>query len=105
MNYCKKVIHVLLSCCDAVYHNEANQEKGNYIIWHEVGVNSMYADNSRAEKADRIAVDFFTKEEFPDIPEKLERAFSCHGMAFQGPEIIYHEITKVKQYAYTIEVI
>lgn len=105
MTNCKNLVKILLSCCDAVYHNEANQEKGNYIVWHRIGVRAMNADNGRAEKADRIAVDFFTKEEFPEIPDKLECAFSCNQLAFRGPDIVYHQEMKVTQYAYTVEVI
>lgn len=98
-------VNVLLSCCDAVYHFEANQEKGDYIIWHEIGSKYLHADNRAAEEAVRIAVDFYSKKEFPDVPAKLKCAFNnSNSIAFRGPEIIYQQETKVKQYSYTVEV-
>lgn len=104
MNY-KPLVKALLSVCSAVYHNEANQEKGNYIVWHEIGVRAMNADNCRAEKADRIAVDLFTRDECSDLPDRLECALNCADLAFRGPDVIYNQVMKITQYAYTVEVI
>lgn len=95
---------ILLNCCDAVYHFEGHQEKSDYIIWHEIGKRHLHADNGSAESAVRIAVDFFTKREYPEEPEKLECAFSCNGISFRGPDILFRSETNMKQYSYTVEV-
>ena len=56
-------VNILLTCCPAVYHNEAFKEKSEYIVWQEIGVRPWYADNTRNEEPRLIAVDFLTKWE------------------------------------------
>ena len=98
-------VDVLLECCRATYHNEAFQEQSEYIVWHEVGYRSIYADNVRVNEPVMIAVDFLTKHEFSEVPERIKEAFKEHDIHYRGPEIIYHEDMGFRQYAYTVELI
>ncbi len=94
---------VLLAACPAVYHDEISQEPNECIRWSEVGENSLRAEGT-AEIADRIAVDFFTKNEFSEIPDLLRAAFDKSDISYDDPEISYDEDTGYKHYAYTVEV-
>ena len=100
-----KFVNILLSCCKATYHKEADKEPNEFIVWNEVGERSFNADNVRCEESTLIAVDFLTKEEFSQVPEKLKKAFRENEISYRGPEIIYNKDTKRTQYAYTCEVI
>lgn len=96
---------ILLECCPEVYHIEGFKEKGDFIVWAEVGVRSFDADNHRSEESDICAVDFFTKEEFSEVPELLKQKFREYEISYKGPDIIYDKDTGRRHYAYTCEVI
>ena len=105
MTTLQKFINILLECCPATYHKEAFQEQAEYIVWHEVGCKTFYADNYRASEPAMIAVDFFTKNEFSEIPARIKQAFREYEIAYRGPEIIYIPELDVTQYAYTVELV
>lgn len=96
---------VLTQCCKAVYHIKSDKEPNEYIVWFEVGARSSNGDNQRVEESALIGVDFFTKEEFSEVPAKLKDVLREYGIPYRGPEIIYDEATDKRQYAYTVEVI
>lgn len=96
---------VLLECCPATYHLQADKEPNEYIVWSEVGARETHADNVRQEESTLIAVDVLTKEEFSEIPAKIREKFREYELPYRGPEIIYHKDTQRRQYAYTVEVI
>lgn len=68
-----KFVDILLECCAATYHLEAEKEPCEYIVWREVGTRGLRSDNQRTEEAQRIAVDLFTKKEFSEIPDKMQK--------------------------------
>ena len=96
---------VLLQCCKAVYHIEGYEEKADFIVWAEVGARAFDADNHRSEETTLIAVDFFTKEEFPDVPKKLKEIFEEYEISYRGPDIIYDKDAGRRHFAYTVELI
>ena len=96
---------VLLQCCDAVYHIEGYEEKADFIVWAEVGARTFEADDHRAEETTLIAVDFFTKKEFSDVPNKLKQAFEEYEISYKGPDIVYDKDTGRRNFAYTVELI
>lgn len=98
-------VNILLSCCKATYHIEADKEPNEFIVWSEIGERGLNSDNIRSEETTLVAVDFLTKEEFSRVPEKLKRAFRENEISYKGPEIIYNKDTKRTQYAYTCEVV
>lgn len=101
----KQFRDILLTVSDDVYHLESHKES-EYIIWHEVGGFKLSGDNSSAETARMIAVDFFTREEYSDIPDKLTAALeNCDEIAVDTPEVIYDEDSHLIHYAWTAEVI
>lgn len=96
-------VEILLECCAATYHLEAEKEPCEYIVWREVGTRGLRSDNQRTEEAQRIAVDLFTKKEFSEIPDKIRKAFNKHDIAYSGPEIISEPEMPFRVFAYTVE--
>lgn len=97
-------VKVLLSVTPNVYHDEVSPECEEYIIWSEIGINSLRADSVMTESVIRIALDIYTKKEFSEIPDKLQNALDKAFIAYDDPEIIYSQDTKWKQYAYSLDV-
>ena len=100
-----KFKQLLVSCCIATYHLEANEESEDFIVWHEVSESGLHSDNQRKSETAIIAVDYFTKKEYPEVPDKLKKTFRENGIAFRGPEIIYDQAAKRSHYAFTVELI
>lgn len=100
-----KFVEILLTCCKATYHLEADKEPNEFIVWSEVGERGFHADNIRSEETTLLAVDFLTKNEFSEVPEKIKQAFKEYEISYKGPEILFNKDTKRIQYAYTVEVV
>lgn len=96
---------VLLQCCKAVYHIEGYQENADFIVWAEVGARAFNADDARSEEATVVAVDFFTKKEFSEVPVMIKEKFREYGLPYRGPDIIYDKDTGRRHFAYTVEVV
>lgn len=88
-----------------VFHGEAYQQTDNYVRWHELGYNSIRADDKMSEKAHRIAVDYFTKKEYDEIPAEIELLFDENEIAYDDVEIIFEEDTGYTHYAWSVEVV
>ena len=101
----KEFKNVLLSVHNNVHHFESHKDD-EYIVWHEVGNITLRADGGIAESGARIAVDFFTKTEYSDIPGKLLETLSRQNeIMVSDYETIYEKDTDYIHYAYTCEVI
>lgn len=97
---------VLCSIKDVpVFHGKAHKAS-EYIIWQEVGGGLGFeADGASAEGGMRIAVDFYTKSEYSDIPEKIAELLSGYDeICFDGPVIDFEEDTGYTHYAFDTEV-
>lgn len=103
MQVFKKIKYYLNQCCQNVYHLEANQEKNDYIVWREVSDINLYADDGITEVALRVAVDYFTKDEYPTVPELIKQRM-CNIGCVKGPDIIYDSTSQRTQYSFTVEV-
>lgn len=97
-------VNVLLSVSSRVYHDDANQEAGEYIVWFETSERGLKADNGNAEESIRIAVDVYTNKEFSDIPTKLKKAFNENDIAYEYFVRDYNEDLKYCKYSTTCEV-
>ena len=96
---------VLLTVTDEVYHFESHKQ-AEYVVWHEVGRISISGDDSSAESGTRIAVDYFTKDEYSSLPEQFTTVLSsCDDIAVRGPVVIFEGATKLIHYAWTCEVV
>lgn len=89
----------------SVYHRNAYKSDDNYIVWQEVGEISLDGDGVPAEKGVRIAVDFYTKTEYSEIPAQITETLSvCDDICIDDPVIDYEDDTGYTHYAYTAEV-
>lgn len=89
----------------AVYHCKAHKASDNYIVWQEVKRLSLGGDGAAAENGIRIAVDFYTKKEYSEIPSAIELTLSAYDdICIDGPVIDYEDDTGFTHYAYTAEV-
>lgn len=101
----KQFRDLLLTVTDRVGHGEHFKDGGSYIVWHEVGEIGINADNCEAEKGFRIAVDYFTKEEYDMIPDKISKLFDIDEIAADNPVIDFEPDTGYTHYAWTCEVV
>lgn len=89
----------------SVYHQKAHKAADNYIVWQELTGLSLDGDGVRSESGMRIAVDFYTKKEYSDIPAEIERILSENDdICIDDPVIDYEDDTGFTHYAYTAEV-
>lgn len=103
MNF-KEFKDLLLSVSPDVYHFESTKES-EYIVWHEVGTRCLMGDGKQIEIGTRIAVDYFTKLEYSQIPEKLEKALANHDEICLSDSVVdFEHDTGMIHYAYTCEV-
>lgn len=100
----KQFKDLLLTVSDKVYHNKATKES-SYIVWHEVGKIGTNADNAEVESGWRIAIDYFTKEEYDTIPDKISALFDRDDIAADNPVIDFEPDTGYTHYAWTCEVV
>lgn len=101
----KEFRNILLSIHNKVYHFESSKED-EYIVWCEVGNITLRADGEIAEIGTRIAVDFFTKKEYSEIPCKILTTLSNHDEIIVTDDNIDYESDKgYIHYAFTCEVI
>lgn len=96
---------VLVAISDVtVHHNKAKKAVNNFIVWAEVGKSRLSADNITAEAAYRYAVDFFTLEEYSEIPAEIDKILEENDIVITDYAVNFEEETGLTHYAYTVEV-
>lgn len=85
-----------------LYHNKAHKQDTDYIVWYEINTDGLHADGRIVNTSVRLAVDFFTKEEYSDIPCEIVRRMEAVGLSVNAEtEINYEEDTGWTHYAMT----
>ncbi len=87
----------------SVYHRKAAKIADNYVVWGEVGKNSLRADGGTAEYSYMAAVDFYTKSEYSSVPDVIEGIFENNEISYGDATIIYEDDTGFTHYAWTVE--
>lgn len=88
------------------YHQQAGEQKDTYIVWQEDGESdAVHADNRKEIQILDVTIDVFTKEEFPEIIERLQNAFNDNGIPFELLSIQYEIDTKYTHYEYLIQAV
>lgn len=65
----------------------------NYTVWAEFGVNTLNGDGKKAESADKIQVDRFTKVENDHVVKAITDMLDANGIAYDGPLTSYEPET------------
>lgn len=104
MTYHEAVKAALSTVNVPFYHNKAYKAEGDYIVWSEAPTRGFHADGKIRYRSQRIAVDFFTKNEYSGIPAVIQAALEVQDFAVD-PNIvpIYEEDTGYTHYALTAE--
>ncbi|MCD7730464.1 MAG: hypothetical protein LUI05_03085 [Oscillospiraceae bacterium] len=84
-----------------VYHNLATKIADNYVVWYEVGRDTLRADNGAAEYAYIVGVDYYTKSEYSTTPDEIEELFAAGEVAYSDVTIIFEEDTGFTHFAWT----
>ena len=96
---------LLLTVCPQVFHYEAAKAESDYIVWHEAGTLSLMGDGESAESGTRIAVDFFTKDEYSPVQARLELVLGDHDeICLTDYAIDFEKDTGLIHHAMTCEV-
>ena len=86
-----------------LYHNEAFEEEGDYIVWAETTKLYTFAGCRAIHSGWRVAVDLFTREEY-GAEATIEAALSAIGILVSDCQRIYEPETGYTHYAFTAEV-
>lgn len=101
----KKFRDLLLTVSENVFHYQSTKEN-DYIVWHETSYMPLNADNTSVQNSVRIAVDYFSTEEYSDIPKNLVTLFNSNDEIFLSRHtVIYEESTEYIHHSFSVEVI
>lgn len=98
---------LLLTITPNVFHYEAADQKGNYIVWAEDGAVVEYnADNKVQEQVIQGTIDYFTKIEFdPVFDEIQDKLNQAEWLTWRLNSIQHEEDTKYIHYEWIFEVV
>lgn len=97
---------VLLEIEIPVFHYEAYQQTGNYIVWAEDGEGqSGHADNHKTTQVMAGTIDYFTKTEFDPIVETIQEKLNSIDIAWRLNSVQYEKDTGYIHYEWTWEMV
>lgn len=100
------VTNIFVRACPATYHDVAEKEPEEYLVWTVEGKRTFRADGMQDEAAGQITVDIYTKKEFSEVPERLEMLMDASDeVAYTDPAVGYDIKTGYTHYVYTVEVV
>lgn len=87
-----------------VYHYSAPPDIEQYVVWAEDGqVNAAWSCDRMDEQVIQGTIDYFTKVEFDDIPEKLQESLSSERIPFRLNSVQREESTGYIHYEWVFE--
>lgn len=87
-----------------VYHYEALNQKAPYIVWAEDGGNQLFAGNRMQEQTVTATVDLYTKAEYGELPDAIQKALDSGGIAWSLSAAAYEDDTRLIHYTWDVEV-
>jgi hypothetical protein len=89
-----------------VYHHKAKGAKGNYIVWQEESEGgSGHADNKKTTEVMEGTIDYFTKDEYDPMVDKIKSALNGADMAYRLNSIQHEDDTGYTHYEWVWEVV
>lgn len=104
----KKVQNTLTSIENlTVYHYWHPRLQAPYCIWAEDGEgNSIHANNHKAEQVISGTIDYFTKNEFDEMIDKIQNALNeTEDLGWELLSVQYEDETNLIHYEWGFEVI
>lgn len=100
----KEIRDMLFEVTPNSFHQEAWQQTDEYIVWAEDSeADAVHTDNQKQVQILDVTVDVFTKNEYPEIIDKLQSKFNEKKIPWQLLSIQYEEDTKYTHYEYLIQ--
>ena len=97
---------LLLSVTLNTYHQWADTDADEYIVWAEDSeAGAVHADNRKELQILDVTVDVFTKEEYPDIINRLQNAFNDAELPFELLSVQYEQDTGYTHYEYLVQAV
>lgn len=87
-----------------IYHYETLNQKAPYIVWAEDGGNQLFAGNRMQEQAVTATVDLYTKAEYGELPDAIQKALDSGGIAWSLSAAAYEDDTRLIHYTWDVEV-
>lgn len=87
-----------------VYHYEALNQEAPYIVWAEDGGNQLFGGNRIQEQAVTATVDLYTKAEYGELPDAIQKALDDGGIAWSLSAAAYEDDTRLIHYTWDVEV-
>jgi len=101
-----EIKNLLLTVTINVYHQWAETDADEYIVWAEDGESgAVHADNRKEIQILDVTVDVFTKHEYPDIITRLQNAFNEAKLPFELLSTQYETDTGYTHYEYLVQAV
>ena len=101
-----EIKNLLLSVTLNVFHQWADTDADEYIVWTEDSESgAVHADNRKELQILDVTIDVFTKDEYPDIIKRLQNAFNEAELPFELLSIQYEQDTGYTHYEYLVQAV
>lgn len=102
----KVVRDALKTVSSNVFHYQARNPTGDYIVWAEDSwEKALHGDGQLEETAVQGTIDLFTKKEYPALLSQIEAALTAAEIAFWQESIQYEDDTGLIHYEWIWEVV
>lgn len=102
----QKLNNALLTVTENVYHFDATNVSGNYIVWAEDGqAGAGHGDNHMTIQVIQGTIDYFTRTEYDPAFEQIQAALNGLDLAWRLNSIQYEEDTGYIHYEWVWEMI
>ena len=101
----KTVRDALTQVTENVFHYEAENKNGPYIVWMEDGEgDSLHLNDRKNEQVITGTVDLFTKDEYDQLIDDIQNALSGADISFILNSVQYEEETEFTHYEWRFEI-
>lgn len=99
----RSIADVHAGAVEFCHHYFRPQMTPPYVLWQESGMDVFCADNCPAEYTIRGTTDYFTKQEFDPVIEKLMDAFTDAGWIWTLESVQFEPETNLIHYEWSWE--
>ncbi len=100
---CKWIGEVHKAVIPNVYHYFRPQQSPPYAIWQEDGASLFYAGNRAGDFKISGSTDYYTREEYDPMVDKIQAMFSAQGFSWSVNSIQYEPETNLIHYQWDWE--